>query len=253
MTQAAWWEFFRQFILAGGGAALMAYGLFKWLGQKWIEDKFAQRLEQQRHDNAQALAEAKVKWDTELQGRLKYQEREFTSVGEAWRKLQAAYGLLGWLTNSIQQYPNVGSMNENELEEYLAGSDLLETQKEALRIRENLERQDHYSHVIFFHRYARVEDAVRELSVYTNENFPFIPDDLFVKFSKLVDIMYKALTTMSIGRESGVGTMVAEAGKITTTEVGPLFEEIKLDMRSYMNQLRIELSGRALNATGALP
>lgn len=245
-----WWEFFKQFVLAGGGAGLMAYGLFKWLGQKWIEEKFAQRLEQQRHDNAKALAEAKVKWDTDLQGRLKYQEHEFKSVGEAWRKLQAAYGLVGWLTSPLQQYADVGNMSKKELEEFLLGSELPETKKEALRIRENQERQNHYSHIIFFHRYARVESSVRELSVYISENFPFIPDDLFIKFSNIVDGMYSALTTVRIGHESHVYAMVGKASDITENEVKPLFEGVKKDIRLYMNQLRKELSGQGPDLSG---
>lgn len=226
----------------------MAYALLKWLGQKWIEDKFSQRLEQQRHDNAKALAEAKVKWDTDLQGRLKYQEHEFTSVGEAWRKLQAAYGLLGWLTSPFQQYPDVGNLSDKQLEEFLVGSELSETQKEELRIRYYEDRQNHYSHIIFFHRHARVESVVRDLSVHIHENFPFIPDDLFTKFDKFVEILYKALITVRIGHENNVGRMKTEAADITTTEVKPLFDAIKLDIRAYMNRLREVLSGQGSNA-----
>jgi len=144
MAEADVWQFIKQFVVTGGGAAAIAYGLFKWLGQKWIEDRFAQRLEQLRHDNAKDLAELKVKWDTDLQGKLKYQEREFQVIPEAWEKLADAFGVLGWLTSRYQTYADVGVMNDDELEQFLKASELLETQKQQMRIHEGRSRSEYY-------------------------------------------------------------------------------------------------------------
>jgi len=241
MTQAEAWEFFKQFIVTGGGAAAIAYGLFKWLGQKWIEDKFSQRLEHLRQTNAKELAELKVKWDTDLQGRLKYQEREFTVIPDAWEKLADAFGLVSWLTSRTKQYADVEAMNDAELEQFLKDSELLETQKEQMRQRKGRDRAEYYQHTIFFHRYQRVETAVSQFSVYANRNFLFMPEALFVKLGILSDLLYSALTTVRIGHENHVGHMVGEAAEITAGKIRPLFEEVQSDMRLLMATHRREL------------
>lgn len=240
MTQADAWEFFKQFFLAGGGAAVIAYGLFKWLGQKWIENKFSQRLEQLRQTNAKELAELKVKWDTDLQGRLKYQEREFTVVPEAWEKLADAFGLLTWLTSPFQQYADVEAMNEAELEQFLKDSELLETQKQQLRQRTGRDRADYYQHTIFFHRYQRVETAVRQFSIYANRNFLFMPEALFVKLGNLSELMYSALTTIRVGHESRHGPMIGEAANITADKIRPVFDEVQREIQQLMAAHRRE-------------
>ncbi|KAE8753855.1 hypothetical protein FSO04_42830 [Paraburkholderia madseniana] len=234
MTQAEAWEFFKQFVLTGGGAAAIAYGLFKWLGQKWIEDKFSQRLEHLRQTNAKELAELKVKWDTDLQGKLKYQEREFTVIPDAWEKLSDAFGLVSWLTSRSQQYADVEAMNDPELEQFLKDSELLETQKQQLRQRTGRDRAEFYQHTIFFHRYQRTETAVRQFSVYANRNFLFMPDTLFVKLGTLSDHLYSALTTVRIGHESHHGPMIGEAAEITAAKIRPLVDEVQSDIRQLM-------------------
>jgi len=42
-------------IAYGGGAAAVAYILFQYLGKKWIENKFAERLDQLKHQHALEL------------------------------------------------------------------------------------------------------------------------------------------------------------------------------------------------------
>ncbi|PTB19544.1 hypothetical protein C9I57_17850 [Trinickia symbiotica] len=250
MTQAEAWEFFKQFILTGGGAAAIAYGLFKWLGQKWIEDKFSQRLEHLRQTNAKELAELKVKWDTDLQGRLKYQEREFTVIPDAWEKLADAFGLVSWLTSRTQQYADVEAMNDAELEQFLKDSELLETQKHQLRQGKGRDRADYYQHTIFFHRYQRVETAVRQFSVYANRNFLFMPETLFLKLGALSDLLYSALTTVRIGHENRDGPMVGEAAEITAAKIRPLFDEVQRDIRQLMAAHRRDQEHQQTEAEG---
>ncbi|HHV7524874.1 TPA: hypothetical protein ACUNF5_006418 [Burkholderia orbicola] len=240
MTQADAWEFFKQFIVTGSGAAAIAYALFKWLAQKWIEDKFSQRLEHLRQTNAKELAELKVKWDSDLQGRLKYQEREFTVIPDAWEKLADAFGLVSWLTSRTQQYADVAAMNDAELEQFLKDSELLETQKQQLRQSKGRDRAEYYQHTIFFHRYQRVETAVRQFSIYANRNFLFMPETLFVKLGALSELLYSALTTVRIGHESHHGPMVAEAAEITAGKIRPLFDEVQSDIRQLMAAHRRE-------------
>ncbi|KVX98066.1 hypothetical protein [Burkholderia ubonensis] len=240
MTQVDAWQFVQNFIVTGGGAAAIAYGMFKWLGQKWIEGKFSQRLESLRQTNAKELAELKVKWDTDLQGRLRYLEREFTVVPETWEKLAEAFGQLSGLTSRIQQYVDVAAMTDAELEEFLKGSEFLETQKQQLRQHTGQERGEYYQHTVFFQRYQRVESAVRQFSVYANRNFLFMPDALFAKLKMLSDHMYDALSSVHVGHQHRVGSMIGEAAEMSARKIAPLVDEVQSDIRQLMAAHRRE-------------
>jgi hypothetical protein len=240
MNESAISEFLGRFLVAGGGAALIAFGLFRWLGQKWIEDKFAKRLEQQRHDNAELLAELKVKWDAELQGKIKYLDREFQVIPEAWEKLSDAHSLFAWLTSRFQSYAAVGEMSNDELAQFFEKSELLGTQRQQMRELEGDARDKYYQHTIFFHRYAKVETAVREYTVFVNRNNLFMPDDLIVKLGKLADEMYRALTTARTGHEHGAGHMIGEAAEIADNVVQPMVNEVQRDVRQLMAVHRLQ-------------
>ena len=66
--------FLLQMLAYGGGSAAVAYLLFQWLGKTWIENKFAQRLDQLRHQQALELQRLRVEIDAMLSGALKLQE-----------------------------------------------------------------------------------------------------------------------------------------------------------------------------------
>jgi len=70
-------KFLGEVIAYGGGAAAIAYILFQYLGKKWIENKFAERLDQLKHQHALGLQRLRVEIDSMLSGTLKLQEREF--------------------------------------------------------------------------------------------------------------------------------------------------------------------------------
>jgi hypothetical protein len=79
-------------VLYAGSAATAAYLLFQFLGKKWIENKFSQRLEAFKHLQSVELARLKVEIESMLSGALKLQEREFTVLPEMWEKLSDATG-----------------------------------------------------------------------------------------------------------------------------------------------------------------
>lgn len=53
-------KFVLQMLAYGGGSAVVAYLLFQRLGKTWIENKFAQRLDQLRHQQALELQRLRV-------------------------------------------------------------------------------------------------------------------------------------------------------------------------------------------------
>lgn len=89
----------------GGSGAIVAYLLFQFLGKTWIENKFAQRLDQLKHQQALELQRLRVEIDSLLSGALKLQDREFQILPEAWQKLDEAHALAKWFVCPGQDIP----------------------------------------------------------------------------------------------------------------------------------------------------
>src|SRR5947209_20195095 len=123
MQPDAVFAFLGQLIVFGGGGAAVAFGLFRFLGSKWIENKFAERLEQLRHTQALELQRLRVEIDSLLSGAIKLQEKEFQTLPEAWIKLDDAFGHISRLTAPYQQYADVDRLNALQLDEFLEGTE----------------------------------------------------------------------------------------------------------------------------------
>ena len=109
-------KFLGEIVAYGGGAAVIAYFVFQFLGKTWIENKFAQKLDQNRHQQALELQRLRIEIDSMLSGVLKIQEKEFETLPEAWQKLDDAYSQVSSLVSPMQLFPNIDIMNSAQLE-----------------------------------------------------------------------------------------------------------------------------------------
>ena len=206
-------RFFGQVVLYGGGSAAVAYLLFQHLGKGWIDARFAERLEAFKHEQAKELQHLKVEVESLLSGALKLQDREFTILPEAWHKLNEAYSLTAWVVSPMQQYPPVGRMDVDELEEFLAGSELLESQKTRVRGAVSRDRDKTYQGQIFWHRIGRAKKAYGELQEYVIKQGLFLPPSLKQQFSDMLPILWSALTSKEVGHDAEDWKMQSEAWK----------------------------------------
>jgi hypothetical protein len=195
-------RFFGEVILYGGGSAAVAFILFQYLGKGWIDARFSERLKAFEHEQAKELQRLKVEVESLLSGALKIQEREFAVLPEAWHKLNDAYSLTSWVASPLQQYPGVGRMEDDQLEEFLASSELLESQKTRVRNSDNRTRDKTYQENIFWHRLGRAKAAVGELQNYTVSHGLFLPPPLKQQFAEMQPLLWKALTSLEIGKEA---------------------------------------------------
>jgi len=216
----------------GGGSATIAYLLFQWLGKTWIENKFAQRLDQLRHQQALDLQRLRVEIDAMLSGALKLQEKEFSILPEAWAKLDEAHGLVSWLVSPMQQYANVDSMNAAQLEEFLIGTDFTESQKDEVR---NTHEKGHtYQDIVFWHRLHKVKTTFGELQTFVARNGIFLPAELEEKFSKISELLWSALVSKEVGHEAKDWKMQREGWTKIKDETEPLYKAIKCEIQARL-------------------
>ncbi|PMR68275.1 hypothetical protein [Halomonas heilongjiangensis] len=232
-------KFLGQVIAYGGGSAVVAYLLFQYFGKTWIENKFAQRLDQLRHQQALELQKLRVEIDAMLSGALKLQEKEFLVLPEAWGKLDEAHGLVAWLVSPMQQYADVDRMNPVQLDEFLAGTEFTESQKD--EVRNSHDKGNTYRGIIFWHRLHKVKQAFGDLQCYVAKNGIFLPPELEEKFSNVSDKLWSAVVSKEVGHEAKDWKMQNEGWKKIKEETEPLYKSIKNDI-----QARLQSHGRKL-------
>lgn len=230
-------KFFGQVIAYGSGSVAIAYLLFQYLGKKWIENKFAQRLEQLRHDQALELQKLRVEIDALLSGAIRLQEKEFEVLPLAWEKLNEAHGLVSWLVAPLQQYPDVDKMNEEQLNELLDGTELSNSQKK--EIKSSYDKGASYRNIVFWHRLHKVKNSVGELQKYISRNGIFLETELKEKLSEISETLWSAVITKEVGHEAKDWKMQNEGWKEIREKTEPLYKEIE----EYIHK-RLQSHGR---------
>lgn len=218
-------KFLLQMLAYGGGSAAVAYLLFQWLGKTWIENKFAQRLDQLRHQQALELQRLRVEIDAMLSGALKLQEKEFSVLPEAWAKLDEAHGLVSWLVAPLQEYADVNLMTNPQLEEFLAGTTFTDSQKED--VRSARDKGKTYQDILFWHRLRKVKTAFADLQNYVARNGIFLPPDIEAKFRQIAEMLWSAVVSKEVGHEAKDWEMQREGWDKIKKEAEPLYLEIK--------------------------
>lgn len=207
-------SFLGQVIAYGGGGAAVAYLIFRFLGEKWIENKFSERFEEVRY-----------KIDVLFNRVTKIHEKEFEVLPEAWAKLQDALGLISKITNLFQQYPGLNRLSEEELIEFLTKTKLTESQKKKLF--SESDKDKYYVDVIFWHNLHEAEQGLQEFHNYIIRNRIFLSPELLDRFKKIDDIMWEAFVERQIGEEDKDHKMRRVAYKKIRDDVDPIRDDIE--------------------------
>lgn len=220
-------RFLGEVVVYGGGSAAVAFLLFQYLGKGWIDARFAERLEAFKHEQAKELQRMKVEVESVLSGALKLQDREFTVLPDAWHRLNEAYSLTGWVVSPMQQFPAVGRMADDEFEEFLKDSELLESQKTRVRDKDSRDRDKTYQSQIFWHRMGRAKKAVSELQTYVASQGLFLPPALKQQFSEMLPILWSTLTSKEVGHEAEDWQLQSEGWRELQAKGEPLHKRIE--------------------------
>lgn len=225
-------KFLGEVIAYGGGAAVVAYLLFQYLGKTWIENKFAERLDQLKHQHALELQHLRVEIDSMLGATLKLQEREFQFLPEAWAKLDEAHGLVSWLVSPVQNYPDLDRSTPQQLDEFLTTTEFTESQKE--EIRSSSSRLETYRDIVFWYRLSKVKKAIADLNSFIARNGIFFPPEVKEKFARVSEMLWSAVVSKEVGYEAKDYKMQNEGWKKIKDESEPLYKSIEAEIQSRL-------------------
>ena len=219
----------------GGGAAAIAYLIFLFVGKKWIESQFQDRLEQSRHEHAKELEHLKFEITSLLNRVTTFHQKEFEVIPEAWSKLHEVLFRLRPFVAFFQQYPDLDHMTPERFEEFITQSRLRESEKNELR--SSTEKTKYYQEQIFWHDYSDVRTAFSEFHAYVQKNRIFMSKDLGEQFSKIDGIMWDVLIKREVGHQAADQTMWVDASRQMRNEIEPMLKEIETLLQERLQSI----------------
>ncbi|MFN8412556.1 MAG: hypothetical protein U0Z26_09235 [Anaerolineales bacterium] len=212
-------------IAYGGGTVALAYAVFMFLGKKWIESKFEERLVTFKHAQEQELEKYRQQVNILLSRVSKIHEKEIDVLPELWHKLQSALGNVGSLTSPLQFYPDFNRMSQENFDEFLKTTKLNEPDKKLLATVHD--KNDFYQKTIFWYNLRDAKISVQEFRNFMAYNRIFLSKDLKVEFEKIDELMAMALANRETGEIARDYKMISEAYKGLGKEAESVVERIE--------------------------
>jgi hypothetical protein len=162
------------------------------LAVKWLDGKFAERLEAFKHAQAKELEELRFRTNSLFDRLKKLNEKEYEVLPEAWGRLNEAFWKTQVLVSPFRSYPDVEKMTEQHFTEFVASCRLNEWEKAELARSE--EKNAYYQAHIFGHDMATAQAASRECHIYLAKNGIFLQPAVKDKFRRIDDLIWNALS-----------------------------------------------------------
>jgi hypothetical protein len=228
-------ELLMQLLVYGGGPVVIAFLTFKFLGEKWIDSKFAAQLKATDHANDIKLKELQREIDTQLSRVVKIQDREFQVLPKVWELLQDALDHLGLLVATARQWPELSNMSVARFNEFVDASPLTPVHKDELRQKSAADRNQHYHDLMFWYELTAANNACVAYRDHVKRNSIFLRQELRETFLKIDVVMWEALLSRRIGQEAQDTKLWVGASQMMQSRIAPLVTELEGKVQALLH------------------
>jgi len=215
-------QFVIKILPSAGVGALVAFGIFRFLGSKWIENKFAKRLQDHKHKLEKEREELKFKINSLLNRVTKIHEKEFEVLPIAWEKLDNLLDSVRQFIRETHSMPDLNNKSSQELEEVLSKQDLNEEEKQ--NVRDHKDREGWHFHA----KSEKVRKACWDFQDYITKNAIFLSSDLKSEFRKAEGLIRKAWAIReTAGISDGNRKEIQESCRLTQDKIPPMMTQIE--------------------------
>jgi hypothetical protein len=169
-----------------------AYGLFRYLGDKWLTAKFNERLESYKHEQQRQLEQLRYRINTLFDRTVKLHQHEFDVLPELWAKLNEAFGYASSFVSPLQSYPDLDRMTPAHLDDFLAKSDMADFQKDELR--SGTDKTRRHMKIRFWYDLNETQRKYSEFNNAFVSKSIFLQREIKAPMQELRDMMYDALS-----------------------------------------------------------
>ena len=219
-------------VFAGGTLTGLALWLFKLFGEKWLNSKFAERLEAFKHDQQKEIEHLRFEINKLLDRTTKLHQREFEILPRTWSLLSKCYHSVRAVTAGLQSYPDISIMSTPRLEEFLSKCPLENWQKDELR--NASDRNRYYQDAIFWHHAGIARKACRKSAVYLDRNGIFMPPALKEKFHIISELAWATFVEHEMNKAHDLRPMQRDALKKFLKDGEPLMKELEGEVQKRL-------------------
>lgn len=207
-----------QLVTAGGGGALVAFALFRFLGRNWIEHELAKKLEAAKAEIGLLAAR-----------RMKLPDREYIVFPEVWAKLNKAVGTLGAAIISFRQFPDFNRQTQEERDVWLARSDMSDEERDYFARESDKIRA--YSRILDFRALRDAGQAFNDFRECFHANRIFISPAIKSKLDEIDDLIKESWIAKKMDLEGlsrgGDTNWLLKAHDTHEKQIKPLMLEIE--------------------------
>ena len=212
-------------VLYGGVVTGLAFALFRFLGQKWIEGKFAEKLESYKHEQNKEIENLRFRINTIFSRVVKLHDKEFEILPIAWGLVNDAYQAVLRCISGFRQFPDLDKLSEQELEEFLTGTDFSDTQKN--RIRASDQKVGEYGKIVTWVEIELARKAFFEFHSYIVKNRIFLGNELKEMYDRVDNIMLKMWVIRRIEEQWGKREKIFNEFQENNTAIEELLSDIE--------------------------
>ncbi|MQX70111.1 hypothetical protein [Sinorhizobium meliloti] len=211
-----------------GGAAAVGYGLFKWLGEKWIDQKFKKQMETYKIEQSRELERLRHKINGVFDRTIRLHTKEFEVLPDLWGKLVEAHAWGANYISALQEYADVGRMDDEELEEYLAGTTFMEVQKRDIRDAPNgSERLKTFTKISDLYRHNEAAEKIRIFATSLRKDGIFVKPEIKADMDELLKLIRDAVLEKRMNEEDDIRPRLRDEFKRFKNEAQQLLEKIE--------------------------
>jgi len=196
-------EIFWSLLAAGGGGAVVAVGIVRLFGEKWLDSKFAGRLQDLRHEHERQMESVRLESSRALDRSARLSEREFEVSAEAWSLVFDAYVRTMGALPGLRQQADFAHLSDGLARTVAEKSDLEAWEVDELLSRPVHDRNSYFNERRRAHELTEAKVAVREANSYLARKALFLEKDVHDRLDKFVEFAWKAIVTREIVIEAG--------------------------------------------------
>lgn len=231
-------KFIGEVVAYGGSATFIAYMVFKHLSNKWIENKFQEKLENYKTEQQKELEVYKHKINSLFNRVSKIHEKEFEVLPQMYSLMIEAIEKISIVTSTFKQYHNVKDMSKERLEVFLENSFLEDWQKEELK--KSYDKQKYYQKASAFFDLHNSKKAIYEFHSYIERNRLFLKDDIKQKFNEIDSLIWEIYNSSDVAEEVEDNKMKVQAWRDTRDKIEPIRQEIERLVQERLNFDKVE-------------